>query len=155
MNDRFSEESLKLAVAVDKLIKLDFENSMDFFDHYLKLTRCCKKSLEAEIVVAKSCLLKKNANFDLTDMVELITPSVYPNLFKYLQLAITIPISSATCERSFSAMRRVKTWLRTTMEQTRFSSLSVLHIERDLSNNINVEDIVNVFAEKERRILLK
>ena len=26
---------------------------------------------------------------------------------------------------------------------------------RDLSNNINTEDILNVFAEKERRILLK
>jgi len=41
------------------------------------------------------------------------------------------------------------------MDQTRFSTLSILHIERDLSNNINTEDILNVFSEKERRILLK
>jgi len=107
------------------------------------------------MTVAKSCLLAKSENFDMTDMIELISPTVYPNPYKYLQLATTIPISSATCERSFSAMRRVKTWLRSTMDQTRFSTLSILHIERDLSNNINTEDILNVFAEKERRILLK
>lgn len=35
MNDRFSAESLKLAVAVDQLFQLNFENSMDFFNHYM------------------------------------------------------------------------------------------------------------------------
>jgi len=35
MNDRFSAESLKLAVSVDQLFKLNFENSMNFFDHFM------------------------------------------------------------------------------------------------------------------------
>ena len=56
----------------------------------------------------------------------------FPNLFKTLKLAASIPISSASCERSFSAMRRIKNWLRTTMTQDRFSNLSLLYIERNL-----------------------
>jgi len=35
MNDRFSAESLKLAVSVDQLFKLNFENSMHFIDHFI------------------------------------------------------------------------------------------------------------------------
>ncbi|XP_008181084.1 zinc finger MYM-type protein 1-like [Acyrthosiphon pisum] len=63
--------------------------------------------------------------------------------------------SSSTCERSFSTMRRVKTWLRTTMAEDRFSSLALLNIERDLSNKIDSEVIVNKFAEQDRKIVLK
>ncbi|KAF0724897.1 Zinc finger MYM-type protein 1, partial [Aphis craccivora] len=49
-------------------------------------------------------------------------------------VGITIPISSATCERSFSSMRRIKNWLRTSMLQQRFTNLSILNIERDITN---------------------
>lgn len=49
-------------------------------------------------------------------------------------------------------MSPVKTWLRLTiMMQDRFLSLLILHIERDISNNINVYEFTNT----ERRILLK
>jgi len=78
---------------------------------------------------------------DIAVSVHTITihKNVYPNLFKFIQVAITIPVSSATCERSFSAMRRVKNWLRTTMGQNRFTSLASIYIERDITNNINNE----------------
>ena len=67
------------------------------------------------------------------EMAEIVSPNTFPNLYKLLNVAYTIPISSATCERAFSAMRRVKNWLRSTMLQDRFSNLSLLSIERDLT----------------------
>lgn len=48
----------------------------------------------------------------------------------------------------FSAIKRVKTWLRSTTEHTRFSTLSIPHIERDLSDNVNTEDIVDTLPKK-------
>ena len=77
----------------------------------------------------------------------------YPNLFKLMQLVMTLPVSSATCERSFSAMRRVRNYLRTTMSEDRFSALSLLYIERDLSSNIDVHDVVAHYAAKGKRQL--
>lgn len=56
-----------------------------------------------------------------------------------LQVAFTLPVSSATCERTFSAMRRIKTWTRTSMLQDRFANLSILHIERDLTKSVDSE----------------
>lgn len=49
----------------------------------------------------------------------------------------TIPIVSATSDRAFSAMRRVKYWLRSTMVLERFSNLALLCAERDLINTMD------------------
>lgn len=40
------------------------------------------------------------------------------------------------------------------MEQDRFTDLSIINIERELSNQIDNEQILNKFAEKERRMQL-
>ena len=76
-----------------------------------------------------------------------------PNFFKVLQLVITLPVRSATCERSFSAMRRVRNYLRSTMSEDRFTSLSLLHIEGELSSSIDAHDVVAHYAETGNRRL--
>lgn len=104
--------------------------------------------------VALNLLKSKKKDFNLNDVKEVVEKQIYPNLFKLLQVALSIPISSATCERSFSSMRRIKNWLRSSMAQDRFTFLSILNIERDITNKLNVNDIVNKFAEKDRKIML-
>ena len=59
-----------------------------------------------------------------------------------VQLALTLPVGPATAERSFSAMRRIRRWLQSTMRQERFSSLALLNIESDLTSALVPEDIV-------------
>lgn len=93
----------------------------------------------------KNCIDKDN--FDIDSIVSEINKIVFPNLYKLLQVALTIPVSSASCERSFSVMRRIKTWLRISMTNDRFENLSLIHIERaNLANIINSEDVLNIFA---------
>jgi hypothetical protein len=91
-------------------------------------------SLSAEILILKNSLL---ANFEFKDLKNQCNKSSFPNVYKLVQVRMTIPISFSTCERSFSAMRRLKNWLRTCMGQERFTKLSTLSIERDLTNKIN------------------
>jgi len=58
---------------------------------------------------------------------------VFPNfckMFEVAQVDVTLSVSTATCERSFSTMRRIKTWLRNCMNQDRFSNLSIMNIEK-------------------------
>lgn len=87
-------------------------------------------ALKCEMKVAKQNIFNsfQKINFDLKDLKKIVKYEIYPNVFKLLKLALTIPISSATCERSFSTMRRIKNWLRTSMEQDRFSNLSIINI---------------------------
>lgn len=103
------------------------------------------------MMVFKNCL-PPDFNFD--DIKKTIQKEPFPNLYKLIQIAITIPISSATCERSFPSMRRIKNWLRTSMLQQRFTNLFIINIERDIAN-IKTEMVLEKYSVKTRKIVLK
>ena len=56
------------------------------------------------------------------------------------------PVYSAAGERSFSSARRLKTWLRSTMTQTRFSNLTILNTHKQRTDNLCLIDIANEFT---------
>jgi len=58
--------------------------------------------------------------------------SAFPTLFTALKIAVTIPTSSATPERSFNKVKITKTRLRTTMVESRLESLLILSCENDI-----------------------
>ncbi|KAL4131560.1 hypothetical protein QTP88_008853 [Uroleucon formosanum] len=149
---RFSKESLSMACPIDNFMNMNSEGSLEFINNYKNVTKVSIDLLKAEIMVFKNCL-PPNFNFD--NIKGKINKEAFPNLYKLLQIAITIPISSATCEYSFSSMRRIKNWLRTSMLQQHFSDLSILNIERDLSNKIQTETVLDRFNTKTRKIVLK
>lgn len=61
-----------------------------------------------------------------------------------IQVAIASPVSSATCERSFSSMRKINTYARANMDQDRFSNLAILNRDKD----IVLEEILHTFARE-------
>ena len=72
------------------------------------------------------------------------------------KIALTIPVASASAERSFSVLKRVKTYLRSTMGQQRLNNLAILAIERDLSKSLDYDSVVDNFMhQNQRRITLK
>ena len=56
----------------------------------------------------------------------------FPEAMRLYKIALTVPVASASAERSFSVLKRVKTYLRSTMGQQRLNDLAILAIERDL-----------------------
>ena len=58
----------------------------------------------------------------------------------------TVPVSSATAERSFSAMRRLKTYLRSTMSTEHLNSIMTLHVHKDLLDCIDDSAVVKDFV---------
>jgi hypothetical protein len=84
----------------------------------------------------------------------IINRIVYPNVLKLIQLPLKIPISSASCDSSFSAMRRIKNWLRTSMEQDRFIDLSVIYAERSISNEIDSKELLKEFVKNDHKFQL-
>lgn len=78
---------------------------------------------------------------------------IFPNLFKLLRIFITVPVSTATAERSFSVLKRVKNYLRNTMLQERLSNLAILAIEKDQAKNIDIDKCVEIYARRKPRHL--
>ena len=68
-----------------------------------------------------------------------------PELTKAVRLILTVPVTTCTAERSFSALRRLKTYLRSTMTQTRLNSIAVLSCHQDYVGRIDVEAVMNEF----------
>ena len=112
-------ENLPLANAVDAFLKLDLKNGEDFINNYKNLLKIDTSALNAETMIMKNMLQSKKDEVNEENLRKHIKKEYCPNLYKLLQVAIALPVSSANCERSFSAMRRIKTWLRTTMLQER------------------------------------
>ena len=55
----------------------------------------------------------------------------FPNIFVLLKIACTLPVTSCECERSFSAMRRHRRWLRSTMKTERLTDLTIMNVQRE------------------------
>ena len=56
--------------------------------------------------------------------------SFYPNISTILQLLLTLPMGSCSYERSFSSLRRLKTWSRTSMANARLNGLALAYIHK-------------------------
>lgn len=79
----------------------------------------------------------------------------FPNVFISLRTFLTMCVSVASCERSFSKLKLIKTYLRSSMGQERLSSLALLSIERDIMDTIDFDSVIDKFAAiKARRIKL-
>ena len=75
------------------------------------------------------------------------------HLFMSLKLYLTVAVSIASCERSFSKLKLIKSYLRWTMGESRLSALAILSIESDLVETLSFDDIISEFASmKARRI---
>jgi len=62
---------------------------------------------------------------------------VFPNLKVGLQILQTVPISVAGCERSFSKMKLIMPYLRSTMTESPLTNLAILSIERETVEKVD------------------
>ena len=74
---------------------------------------------------------------------------------KVLKLILVMPATNATSERTFSALRRVKSYLRTTMTQSRLNHLMLLHIHKEKTDDLDLIEVANEFVQhSEHRLSL-
>jgi len=70
--------------------------------------------------------------------------SVFPNLYMALKIAVTLPVSGTTTERSFSKMKLIKTRLRSTMGNDRLEGLMRMSCEFDM--DIDYDEVIDTFS---------
>lgn len=113
--------------------------------------------LIASDVISNVCASKIPAvdttSLEFSDVIQILTTSslAFKNLLKCIQIALTIPVTSASCERSFSAMKLVKNYLRNATSDQRLSDLLTLHVCYERTRAIDVDVIIDTFAEKSGR----
>ena len=77
------------------------------------------------------------------------TSVMYPNITTLIKILCTLPVTSCSAERSFSGLKRVKTPFRAAMTNDRLTGLTLLHMHRDIS--IDIDKAIDTFANMHPR----
>ncbi|GBN15150.1 hypothetical protein AVEN_138866-1 [Araneus ventricosus] len=79
--------------------------------------------------------------------------TTFSETYKLLLIIVTIPMTTAEAEKCFSTIKRVKTFLRSTMSEDRLSALAMLSIEKRMINVIPKfnEKVIGLLASKKDR----
>ena len=70
---------------------------------------------------------------------------------KVLKLVLVMPATNSTSEGSFSTLRRIKTYIRSTMRQDRLNDLMILHVHKDKTDEMNLQSVARDFCFREYR----
>ena len=77
----------------------------------------------------------------------------YKLMYRIVRLVLTLPVSTATTERAFLAIKIVKTNLRNRMENDFLTDFLMFYIEKDIASTFSLDSIVDDFEDlKKRRV---
>nr|CAI5822822.1 unnamed protein product [Callosobruchus analis] len=139
------ENELELAVEKLNLVYGDFEKEKIRNEVY-RLRRhvsATNTSTEEAALWSAKKIFEFIIRWDFTESL--------PNICLILQYFLTISVSVASCERSFSKLKLIKNYLRSTMSEERLASLSILSIERKTASVLDFDDVINKFSALKAR----
>lgn len=110
------------------------------YSHLIQDTPAMKQKLE-NATVQDILLFLKNNGLDIA----------YPNLSILYRILGTISVSTAGAERSFSKLKLIKSYLRSTMSEERLSSLAMISINRNMTETVIFDNVLNTFSRVKKR----
>ena len=128
----------------------------DFLSEFTKRFNISSTDVKHEISLVRK-LVNDNTLTVTQFLIELFPyKKAFEGIYRLLLLAVTLPVTSASCERSFSKMRIVKTFLRNSMSNNRLSNIALLSIESKRAESIDFDNFVDEFDMRyeNRRIKL-
>jgi len=115
-----------------------------------------KEKIETELKVVY-CRSDMHEYCKLIELLKFILENnlddVLSEITKLIKILLTIPMTTSEPERCFSTLKRIKTFLRSTLNPERLNALSVLSMEKKfLSSHLEIrEKIINLFAQSKTR----
>jgi len=132
------EESIIIKHSYDFILKYKSDISSDFTRQILSI----KTLLGSEHVNIKDLLYFIIMN----DMA-----CIFPDVLAACIIFLTIPVTVASAERSFSKLKLLKNYLRNSTSQERLSNIAILNIERSRTTELDIDKIINNFANSKAR----
>jgi hypothetical protein len=84
-------------------------------------------------------------------MVETDKHLVFPLVYKLIELALILPVSTASVERAFSAMTIIKSKLHNKINDEWFNDLMICYTEREIFKSLDDVDIIRTFTSAKSR----
>ena len=160
LDNRFSNESAVIFRGISALCPggQTFLSTHDL-KNYATAYSLNAADLQHEIPIVKKLIIKQpDPPKSMAEFLSFLCSykAVFDCLFNLLLISVTLPVTSASCERSFSKMKLVKTFLRNSMNDDRLSDIALLSIESSRAEKVDLENFVDEFDShhENRRIKL-
>jgi len=124
---------------------LQMAYSADFGEDLVSEVRSFRREFRAEI---KNCESVKDV---LTLLVSSDVLSSMPELGAACILFCTLPVTVSSAERSFSKLKLIKSYLRSSIAQDRLDSLALISIENEAARQLDLDELVDKFADAKAR----
>jgi hypothetical protein len=108
------------------------------------------EALRGELNLWKQFWKNKSEKVD-SSMEAFKYASMFPNIKCLLTILSEVPITLVSTKRSFSSLKIIKTYLRSTMGKERLNGLAMLHINKDIQ--VKPGEVLGVFTKKHKRKL--
>lgn len=79
--------------------------------------------------------------------------SIFPTVRKLLQIFVTLPVTTSSSERSFSTLRRLKSYLRNTTSADRLNGLALLNIHPNVA--VSSDAVLDELAKSSRKLEIR
>ena len=132
-----------------------------FAENYVKEIASNYTMLKKDKLKCEFSVLYANDNFsgisNISELLKFINENGFDETFsevsKLLEIVLVTPISTADSERSFSTMKRIKTFLQNTILQDKLNSLACLSIYKKYISKIRDYNnkVINIFAQIKNR----
>ena len=155
IKDRFNQPGYKVYSQLEQLLVKSAHGK----DANTELDEVCarygtdfvRRNLELQLsILNKSLPEKYKGLLGILKYLSSITPaqrSLMEEVCKLASLILVMPATNAPSERSFSSLRRIKTYLRSTMNQARLNSLMLLNAHLDRTDGLDFLEIGNAFVQ--------
>ena len=160
LEDRFEDQHIPSVLAIEQTL-LKAANGDDCQNETALLAESCYKNdvnwsdLNRHIPLLQDVIKKGTPFVKKVTSIQTVCEAMnsnnvfkemLPTVHQLLRLYTTVPITSATSERTFFALRRLLTYLRSSMTERRLNHCLLLHIHKELTDSLDLISIAKEFV---------
>ena len=156
IKSRFDQPGYRVYCQLESLL-LKAANNEDYTDELEFIVNIYKGDLQKDLLHTQLGIMACNLpemseKYCFSDILESIKKlsnaqkALLSEVCILVSLILVMPATNAVSERSFSSLRRVKNYLRSTMTQVRLNNVMVLHVHKDFTDKLSVIEIGNEFV---------
>ncbi len=157
INDRFEQPGYQMYCRLESLLlkaanKEEYEDDLEFVRSFYG-NDLDQTLLDSQLSIMTTSLPVVKSKYDLFDLLEYLRglsdgqKELLSQVCKLVSLILVMPATNSVSERSFSTLRFVKNYLRSTMKQLRLNNVMILKVHSDRVDTLNLIEIGNEFVE--------
>ena len=161
LEDRFEQkEYINPVLALEELL-LRAANGQEFSNQIKEVNESvCKKDfnfsqLQTQLLILPQVIKLSSPNVKQITLIRTISEAMgservhkdlLPEVHKLIRLYFTVPVTTSTSERAFSVLKRLLTYLRSTMTEERLNNCFLMQVHKDITDTLDSNEIAKDFV---------